>query len=59
MEELTDQGPQWVFGFSSGGIPAGELVTSRAQLVADGWVVTVPTEVAERLRRAGASESAR
>lgn len=59
VEELADQGSAWVFGFSYAGIAAGELVASRAQLVADDWVVTVPSEVAERLRSEGVPESAR
>jgi hypothetical protein len=59
VEELVDQGRQWVFRFSYGGVEGGELVVSRQQLARDGWKVTVPTDVTERLRRAGLSESAR
>ena len=59
VEEVADQGRQWVFRFSSGGVEAGELVVSRDQLAHDGWTVTVPAEVTERLRDAGLSESAR
>ena len=59
VEELADQGRQWVFRFSYGGVDGGELAVSRDQLARDGWRVTVPTEVAERLRQAGLSESAR
>jgi hypothetical protein len=58
VEELADQGRQWVFRFSYGGVDAGELVVSRGQLARDGWRVTVPAEVLERLRQAGLSESA-
>ncbi len=59
VEELADQGPEWVFRFSYGGADAGELVVSREQLAKDGWKIAVPPEVGERLRAAGLSESAR
>ncbi len=59
MEQLADQGRQWVFRFSHGGVKAGEFVVNRDQLARDGWRVTVPAEVTERLRDAGLSESAR
>jgi hypothetical protein len=58
VEELADQGGQWVFRFSYGGVDGGELVTRRAELAKDGWRITVPPEVAERLRVAGLAESA-
>ena len=59
FEELPDPGDQWVFRFSYGGVDAGELIVSRAQLARDGWKITVPGEVTERLREAGLSESSR
>jgi hypothetical protein len=59
VEEVHDQGHEWVFRFSYGGVQAGELVMRRDQLVNDGWKITVPTAVADRLREAGLSESAR
>ena len=59
VEELADQGRQWIFRFSYGGVEGGELVLSRDQLAREGWKVTVPTEVSERLRAAGLSGSAR
>ncbi len=58
VEELADQGRQWVFRFSYGGVDGGELVLSREQLARDGWKVTVPAEVIERLHGAGLSEAA-
>ncbi len=58
VEELADQGRQWVFRFSYGGVAGGELVIRRDQLARDGWKVTVPREVRERLRAAGLPESA-
>jgi hypothetical protein len=59
VEEVADQGREWVFRFSYGGFRAGDLVVSREQLMRDGWRITVPPNVAERLREAGLSESAR
>ena len=59
VEEVRDQGHEWVFRFSYGGVQAGELVMRRDQLVNDGWKITVPTAVADQLREAGLSESAR
>ena len=51
-------GPPLVFRFSYGGVEAGELVVSRDRLAHDGWTITVPAEVTERLRNAGLKESA-
>jgi hypothetical protein len=59
FEEVIDQGPRWVVRFSYGGVPAGEVSLSRAQLAAAGWRITVPPEVGERLRLAGLRPSAR
>ncbi len=58
VEELADQGRQWVFRFSYGGVQAGELTVSRDQLAHDDWRITVPWAVGENLRQAGLSESA-
>lgn len=58
VEELADQGRQWVFRFSYGGVEAGELVVSRDRLAHGGRRITVPAEVTQRLRDAGLSESA-
>ena len=57
FEELVDPGEQWMFRFSYGGIHGGELMVSRDRLAHDGWAITVPAEVTERLREAGLSES--
>jgi hypothetical protein len=59
FEQTPDLGDQWVFRFSYGGVDAGGLTVSRAQLAQDGWMITVPAEAAERLREAGLSESVR
>ncbi len=59
VEELADQGDQWVFRFSYGGAEAGEVTVSGDQLARDGWSMTVPSAVGENLRQGGLSESAR
>ena len=58
VEEVADQGREWVFRFSYGGVDAGELVISRERLADQRWRITVPAGVAERLREAGLPESA-
>ena len=58
VEEVADQGPQWVLHFSYGGVDAGELVISGERLADERWRVTVPAGVAERLREAGLPRSA-
>ncbi len=58
VEEVADQGREWVFRFSYGGVDAGELVITPGQLARDGWEITVPSAVAERLHEAGLPESA-
>jgi len=59
LEDTIDQGRQWVFRFSYGGVQAGEVVLDRAELTANGWKLTIPPEVTERLREAGMAPSAR
>ncbi|MDQ4097772.1 MAG: hypothetical protein M3144_07900 [Actinomycetota bacterium] len=58
VEELADQGPRWVFRFSYGGIPAGEVVVDRSDLATAGWRLAVPEEAIDRLRAAGFPPSA-
>jgi hypothetical protein len=58
VEQVSDQGPRWVFRFSYGGIEAGEVVVARSELQAAGWKLTVPDEAIDRLRRAGLAPSA-
>ncbi len=58
IEEVVDEGSSWVFRFSYGRVPAGELTVSRTQLKGDGWKFTVPPEIFERLRAAGLPPSA-
>ena len=40
--DVLDQGDEWIFTFSSGGVDGGTLRVSRAKLAADGWRVSVP-----------------
>ena len=47
-----------MFRFSYGGVQAGEVVIGRDELVAEGWRITVPAAVGDRLHEAGLSESA-
>jgi hypothetical protein len=48
--DVLDQGDDWVFSFSSGGVEGGTLHVSRAKLAADGWRVVVPEDVITRLQ---------
>ena len=57
-QEVIDQGPIWRVRFSSAGIEAGGLVVSRAALEEDGWNLTVPDLVAQRLEAEGLEPSA-
>ena len=57
FEQVIDQGEQWVFRFTYGGVDGGELVVPRTELEASGWKVTVPEQFAERMRAAGVGPS--
>jgi hypothetical protein len=48
--DVLDQGDDWIFSFSSGGIEGGDLHVTRTQLAADGWRVVVPARVIDRLQ---------
>ena len=48
--DVLDQGDEWIFTFSSGGVEGGTLRVSRAKLAADGWRVSVPESVIQRLQ---------
>lgn len=58
IEEVVDQGRTWTFRFTYGGELGGEVTVDRPQLRADGWRVTVPPDVGDRLRQAGMRPSA-
>jgi hypothetical protein len=47
--DVLDQGDEWIFSFSAGGVDGGTLRVSRAKLAADGWRVAIPESVVERL----------
>jgi len=48
--DVLDQGDEWIFSFSSGGVDGGTLRLSRAKLAADGWRVEIPESVIQRLQ---------
>jgi hypothetical protein len=48
--DVLDQGHDWIFIFSSGGVDGGQLHVSRAELAANGWRVVVPRAVIDRLQ---------
>ena len=58
LEQIADQGAQWVFRFSYGGVDAGELTVSRADLARARWTLVVPPTVGTRLHDAGLRPSA-
>jgi hypothetical protein len=48
--DVLDQGDDWIFSFSSGGVDGGTVHVSRAELAADGWKLVVPDDVIARLQ---------
>jgi hypothetical protein len=48
--DVLDQGDEWVFSFSAGGVEGGSIRKSRSELAADNWRVVVPESVIERLQ---------
>jgi hypothetical protein len=48
--DVLDQGDDWIFSFSSGGVDGGTVRVSRAKLAADGWRLVVPDDVIARLQ---------
>jgi hypothetical protein len=48
--DVLDQGDDWVFTFSSGGIDGGSLRVPRAKLAADDWRDAIPDSVIRRLQ---------
>jgi hypothetical protein len=54
FHDVLDQGDTWVFAFRAQGRDGGELSMSRSDLEASGWKITVPDQVFDRLRTAGA-----
>ena len=54
FHDVLDQGNTWVFSFRAQGRDGGEMSMTRADLEASGWNITVPGQVLDRLRAAGA-----
>jgi hypothetical protein len=48
--DVLDQGDDWIFSFSSGGVDGGTLRVSRAELAADNWRLVIPDSVVQRLQ---------
>ena len=48
--DVLEQGDDWIFGFSSGGVDGGSVHMSRPKLAADGWRLVVPEQVVDRLQ---------
>jgi hypothetical protein len=48
--DVLDQGDDWLFSFSSGGVDGGTLRVSRAKLAAGDWRVEIPESVVQRLQ---------
>jgi hypothetical protein len=48
--DVLDQGDEWIFHFTSGGVDGGTVRVSRAKLAANGWRVVVPESVTARLQ---------
>jgi hypothetical protein len=48
--DVLDQGNDWIFGFSSGGVDGGSVRVSRAKLADDGWRLVVPDDILQRLQ---------
>jgi hypothetical protein len=54
FHDVFDQGDTWVFSFRAQGRDGGELSISRTDLEARSWNITVPAQVLDHLRAAGA-----
>jgi len=54
---VIDQGDVWRFRFRGQGRDGGELTVARTDLEADGWELTIPDAVGERLAELGAPPS--
>ena len=48
--DVLDQGDEWIFSFSSGGVDGGTIRVSREKLAADDWRLVVPDSVIDRLQ---------
>lgn len=59
VDQVIDQGGNWVFRFTYGGQDVGQIALSRAELKRTNWRVTIPAELGDRLAAAGLPRSAR
>ena len=57
IDDVLDQGSQWIFHFRKGHDDAGAVTMPKAQLARDHWQLTVPASVAAQLAAAGAQPS--
>jgi len=48
--DVLEEGDEWIFGFTSGGVDGGSVRVSRARLAADGWRLAIPDDVVARLQ---------
>lgn len=53
FEQVLDQGDTWIFRFTYGGVTAGEMRRTRADLRRDSWRLEVAAEMAGPLETAG------
>lgn len=58
LQGVVNQGQDWTFRFTSGGVYAGEMTLSRADLEREHWRVTVPAGTVVPLQEAGLPASA-
>jgi hypothetical protein len=50
--EVLEQGDDWIFGFTSGGVDGGSVHMARSRLAGEGWRLVVPAHVVDRLQTA-------
>lgn len=53
-DQVIDQGDTWVFHFAGQGRDGTDVTIDRDDLAREGWVLTIPDEVAQDLRAKGA-----
>jgi hypothetical protein len=49
LDDVIDQGSDWVFRVHAQGVSGGDFAMSRALLARLHWQVTIPSEVIDRL----------
>jgi hypothetical protein len=57
VDDVIDQGDEWIFHFEGQARDGGEVQVSRRELAGAHWTFTIPDAVGERLRAAGATSS--